>query len=373
MKLNPFHLERFFAKHEFSAPYLLCASDCESMELGELLAMTPGAGEQLSSLWLGYTESPGHPELRQAIAALYEQTTANQILVHAGAEEAIFNIMNVALRPGDHVIVHAPYYQSLGEVARGVGAEVTEWRGDPECAWELDLEALKDALTERTKLVVVNFPHNPTGFLPTAKFVHDLSSLSERHGFVILSDEVYRGLEMEPSERLPALADINDRAVSLGVMSKTYGLAGLRIGWIATRNASLLRKLAAFKDYTTICNSAPSEFLATLALRHADTIAERNRQIIRRNLDHLDLFFAAHTHVFAWQRPKAGSIAFPMLLQEPVDAFCADLVERAGVLLLPGTLYGTGLNAFRIGFGRRNMPDSLERLAAYIKNLPKVA
>ena len=368
MKLDRFNLERYFAKHEFSAPYLLCASDCESMELGELLAMAPGAHDQLSSLWLGYTESLGNPKLRQAITTLYEQVAAHQVLVHAGAEEAIFNFMNVALRPGDHIIVHAPYYQSLGEVARGIGAEVTEWRGDPERAWELDLDALKGTLTERTKVVVVNFPHNPTGFLPTAEFVHELSALSERRGFVIFSDEVYRGLEMDPSDRLPAFADVNDRAVSLGVMSKTYGLAGLRIGWIATRNEPLFHKLAAFKDYTTICNSAPSEFLATLALRHAEAIAERNRQIIRSNLDRLDLFFAAHTDLFAWNRPKAGSIAFPMLRQVSVDAFCADLVEKAGVLLLPGTLYGSGLNAFRIGFGRRNMPDSLDRLAAYIKN-----
>jgi aspartate/methionine/tyrosine aminotransferase len=202
--------------------------------------------------------------------------------------------------------------------------------------------------------------------------VNELSTLSERHGFVIFSDEVYRGLEMDPSDRLPALADINDRAVSLGVMSKTYGLAGLRIGWIATQNEHLFHKLAVFKDYTTICNSAPSEFLATLALQHAEAIAERNRRVIRRNLDRLDYFFAEHGDMFAWQRPKAGSIAFPMVLQAPVEAFCADLVERMGVLLLPGTLYGAGLNAFRIGFGRKNMPDALERLATYVEKLPEI-
>jgi aspartate/methionine/tyrosine aminotransferase len=192
----------------------------------------------------------------------------SQVLVHAGAEEAIFNFMNVAVKPGDHVIVHAPYYQSLGEVARGVGAEVAEWPGDPTHGWQLDLDVLKATLTERTKVLVINFPHNPTGFLPASAFVRQLSDLSNQHGFLIFSDEVYRGLELDPSDRLPALADINERAVSLGVMSKTYGLAGLRIGWIATRNASLFHELAAFKDYTTICNSAPSEFLATLALRH---------------------------------------------------------------------------------------------------------
>lgn len=367
MKLEPFRLERYFARHEFSAAYLLCASDCESMELGDLLAFEPQAQERFLSLRLGYTESLGDPALRQAIAGLYARITADQVLVHAGAEEAIFNFMHVALSSGDHVIVQAPCYQSLGAVARGIGATVTEWCGDPMRAWELDLDLLKKALTQRTKLVVVNFPHNPTGFLPTAAFVQELSLLSERHGFVIFSDEVYRGLELDPADRLPALADLNDRAVSLGVMSKTYGLAGLRIGWIATRNRRLFDALAGFKDYTTICNSAPSEFLATLALRHGQRIVNRNLEIIRANLERLDRFFAAQEGRFAWLRPKAGPIAFPTLLHGAVDAFCADLLKQTGVLLLPGTLYGTGTNALRIGFGRKNLPEALVRLERYIQ------
>lgn len=369
MKLDRFRLERYFAKHEFSAPYLLCSSDCESMTLESLLAFEPDAEAHLSSLWLGYTESLGDPALRQAIASLYEAMTTDHILVHAGAEEAIFSFMHVALSPGDHVIVHAPYYQSLGEVARGIGAEITEWRGDPKRAWELDLDFLRDALTERTTAVVVNFPHNPTGFLPSAAFVRELASLSEKHGFLIFSDEVYRGLEGDPSHQLPAMADLNQRAVSLGVMSKAYGLAGLRIGWVATRNAGLFDKMAAFKDYTTICNSAPSEFLATLALRHGKAIVERNLRIIRDNLHRLDIFFVSHSDLFDWNRPRAGSIAFPTLLKGTVDAFCADLLNKAGVLLLPGTLYGTGYNAFRIGYGRKNMPASLSQLEAYVHKL----
>lgn len=367
MKLNPFKLERYFAKHEFSAPYLLCSSDCESMSLEELLALEPGADEQFKSLWLGYTVSQGNPELRQAITSLYETVTADQVLVHSGAEEAIFNFMNVTLKPGDHMVVHAPYYQSLGEVARGIGAQVIEWRADPQHAWRLDLDDLKAILTDRTRVVVVNLPHNPTGFLPRGNFIHELSALSERHGFVIFADEVYRGLELDPSDRLPAMADVNQRAVSLGVMSKTFGLAGLRIGWIATRNAMLFKQMAAFKDYTTICSSAPSEFMATIALRHAEVIARRNLQIIRDNLDLLDRFFHQHPDLFAWQRPKAGSIAFPLLQKGSVDEFCADLVSKAGVLLLPGSLYGPGYNAFRVGFGRRNLPKALEKFEDYIK------
>jgi aspartate/methionine/tyrosine aminotransferase len=367
MKLEPFRLERYFAQHEFSASHLMCSSDCESMELGELLDLEPDARDRFSSLWLGYTDSLGNCELRQAITTLYELVSPDQILVHAGAEEAIFNFMNVVIDPGDHVIVHAPCYQSLGDVARGIGAVVTEWKGNPERDWELDLDVLNGAITSRTKVVVVNFPHNPTGFLPVPEFVHELSALSDQHGFIVFSDEVYRGLELDPPDRLPAFADLNDGAVSLGVMSKTYGLAGLRIGWIATRNERIFRKLSAFKDYTTICNSAPSEYLATLALRHATRIVERNLQIIRDNLDRLDHFFGARNDLFAWDRPRAGSIAFPMLLRGTVDDFCADLLAKKGVLLVPGTLFGPEYNSFRVGFGRKNLPEALERLEEYVK------
>jgi aspartate/methionine/tyrosine aminotransferase len=368
MRLRPFKLERYFAKYEFTAPHLLCASDCESLTLGDLLAMEPGAPEKFSALWLGYTESRGHPRLREAIASLYDGISPDQVLVHAGAEEAIFNFMHVTLAPGDHVVVQAPCYQSLAEVARGIGAEVTDWAGDPENGWALDLEALTAALTPRTKVVVVNFPHNPTGFLPGAPFVRDLAALSRRRGFIVFADEVYRGLELDPGDRLPAFADLDARAVSLGVMSKTYGLAGLRIGWIATRNRTILQRLAAFKDYTTICNSAPSEFLAVLALRHREAIAERNLEIIRANLLRLDAFFDTRRQWFGWQRPKAGPIAFPTLRRGAVNRFCENLVRKAGVLLLPGSLYGPGYNGFRVGFGRKDLPLALEKFATFLKD-----
>ncbi|GAK52020.1 aminotransferase class I and II [Candidatus Moduliflexus flocculans] len=366
MKIEPFRLERYFAKYEFTAPYLLCCSDCESFTVGELLQFERDAQEALSSLWLGYTESQGHPELRAQIAALYQQISPDEILVHAGAEEAIFNVMQVVLSPGDHVVVHSPYYQSLGEVARSLGAVVLEWNSDPQRGWELAIASLKEILTEKTKMVVINVPHNPTGFLPSVEFLRELSKLSEEKGFLVFSDEVYRGLEYDPALRLPAFADINERGISLGVMSKTYGLAGLRIGWIATRNAEVRRALAAFKDYTTICNSAPSEFLATLALRHREYIVARNLGIIKQNLELLRPFFEKHADKFRWDEPKAGPIAFPRYLGGSAERFCHDLVQGAGVLLLPGAVYGEGLPHFRIGFGRKNMPYALERLETFL-------
>ncbi len=368
MKLDPFRLERYFAKYEFTAPYLLGCSDCESLSVGELLSLEPDAGERFHALWLGYTESLGSLELRSAIASLYNKISADDILVHAGAEEAIFNFMNVVLDPGDHIIVHSPYYQSLGDVARGIGAEVSEWKGNPQHSWELDLQSLVDSLTDKTKVVVINVPHNPTGFLPDREFMVQFSRLADERGFLVFSDEVYRGLEYNPARRLPCFAELNERGVSLGVMSKTYGLAGLRIGWIATRNERLYQDLAAFKDYTTICNSAPGEFLATLALKHHETIVHRNLEIIGANLALLNTFFDRHCDLFLWESPKAGPIAFPRYLGESVSTFCRNLVQDAGVLLLPGTLYGAEYNCFRIGFGRKNMEICLGRMESYVRS-----
>jgi len=275
--------------------------------------------------------------------------------------------MNVMLDAGDQIIVHSPFYQSLGEVARSIGASVIEWKADPDCSWALDLGFLENIITDKTKAVVVNFPHNPTGFLPTTEFMTELSRLSDDKGFIVFSDEVYRGLEYDNRDPLPAFADLNEQAVSLGVMSKTYGLAGLRIGWLATRNKDLFRSMAGFKDYTTICNSAPSEFLATLALKYREPIVDRNLNIIRENLKALGSFFIKYSELFDWCKPKAGPIAFPQYRGESVEQFCQKLVCDTGVLLLPGALYGVEDNCFRIGFGRENMVDCLTRLEKFIE------
>lgn len=370
MKLPPFQLERFFAQHEFSAPFLLCSSDLESVAVGDLLSLEPDATERLHSLWLGYTETTGDPALRAEIATIYATISPEQVLVHAGAEEAIFNFMQVMLDPGDHVIVQWPGYQSLAEIARSIGCDVTLWRmhfdgAESSAGWTLDMDELGALVRPNTSAVVLNSPHNPTGYLADRNALDRLINLAETHGFTVFSDEVYRGLEHDPADRQPALCDLSERAVSLGVMSKTYGMAGLRIGWIATRNRQIYEAMASFKDYTTICNSAPSELLATLALRHRDGIVDRNLELIRHNLDLLDQFFAVHPGRFDWHRPKAGPIAFPRLTGGAVAApFCERLVEQAGVLLLPGDLIDPAYAShFRIGFGRRNMPDALEQLS----------
>jgi aspartate/methionine/tyrosine aminotransferase len=206
-----------------------------------------------------------------------------------------------------------------------------------------------------------------------------VQELAREAGAVLFSDEVYRGLEYDESARLPAGCDCSDGAISFGVMSKAYGLAGLRIGWVAARNRSVLDKMNMLKDYTTICSSAPSEKLAELALRHGSRIVERNRGIIRENLFRLDSLFARYSDRFEWERPDAGPIGFPKLLSpdagagagqtSDADRFCRDVRENAGVLLLPGSLYGDKQfkSHFRVGFGRENMPEALSRLEAFLE------
>ena len=274
---------------------MLSSSDCESRTIGALLELEPGAHGRLLETWCGYTESPGGPALRQAIASLYERTGAEEVVATSCAEEGIFLLYHALLRPGDHVIVETPCYESALQVARSTGADVSQWRRRYEDGWAHDLDALAGLIRPATRLLYLNQPHNPTGTLMARPVFDHVIGLARAHGLVVLSDEVYRELEHDPAGRLPAACDEYERAVSLGSISKSYGLPGLRTGWIATRDAGLRDAVATLKDYTTICASAPSEFLTALALRHRQVLLDRNLAIVRRNLPLLDDFTASGT------------------------------------------------------------------------------
>ena len=370
MRIADFALERYFARWEFNARYVLCASDVEGYPMAELLGL---ADDETRALWddlaLGYTESTGHPLLRREIASLYESVDADEVLTFAGAEEAVFGLMNVLTGPGDHAIVTWPGYQSLYEVARACGAEVTLHELHEHDVWAIDLDLLRRQLTPTTRLIVVNLPHNPTGMLADRGTFDGLVELAAEAGVYLLVDEVYRGLELDPAERLPSGADVMPLGISLGVMSKSFAMAGLRIGWLAAHDRDLLDRVARFKDYTTICSSAPSEILAIIALRARERVLARSRSIVAANLDHLDGFFGDWADRFTWVRPRAGSIGYPRLTVPGVriDDWAAELVEAEGVLLLPGSQFGHPGNHFRLGFGRANLPEAMAHLEAYAR------
>lgn len=366
MNLPPFKLERYFAKYEFNTQYLLCSSDCESVSVADLLSLEEGAAENFQKVWLGYTESQGSPALRAEICKLYETMGPEDILVHTGAEEAILLFVSTAFDEGDHVIVHSPAYQSLAEVARGAGCEVSPWQAREEKDWSLDLDELPHLMRPGTKAIIINTPHNPTGYLMSREDYEALHAFARIQNLLLFSDEVYRESEYDPANRLRAGCDFGEHAISLGVTSKTYGLAGLRIGWIATKNRRIYEKMALLKDYTTICNSAPSEFLAEIAMRNRQKLIERNLGIIQTNLQVIEDFFARYADLFDWVRPQAGSMAFPRLLKGDVEEFCDRLVKEAGVLLLPGSIYDDPGNYFRLGLGRKNLPQAVERLDGFL-------
>jgi aspartate/methionine/tyrosine aminotransferase len=366
MNLSPFKLERYFAKYEFNTEFLLCSSDCEAMPISELLSFEEGAADKFQNVWLGYTESLGSPSLRNEISKIYSKVDADDVLTFAGAEEAIYLFMHAALKKNNHIIVHTPHYQSLSEVAKSIGCEVSAWQAREENGWRLDLDELKSQIQSNTKAIIINTPHNPTGYLMSRADFEALNQIAKEKNILLFSDEVYRESEYDPETRLPAACDINDNAVSLGVTSKTYGLAGLRIGWVATKNKKIYDAMASLKDYTTICNSAPSEFLAEVALRHRHKLIARNVGIIKNNLEIMDEFFTNYASRFTWVRPQAGSMGFPKLLKGNVEEFCDDLVKKAGVLLLPASMYGEESNNFRLGLGRKNLPQAVERLIWYL-------
>ncbi len=364
MQIADFALERYFARWEFAVRHVLCASDIEPLAQAELLAMADDdARHRWESLRLGYTESLGLPALRDEIAELYPGLERQDVITFSGAEEGVFLGMHAMLGPGDHAVVVWPSYQSLYEVARSIGAEVTFVPLRPG-DWSFNVDAVAAAMRPSTRVIVINFPHSPTGAQIDAVQMARLLDIAELHGVHVLSDEVYRFLEHDGKALAPA-ASSSWRGISLGVMSKAFGLAGLRIGWIATRDAEVRSKLAAFKDYTTICNAAPSEILALIALRARHQLIARAQTILSANLRELDAFFTRNEERFSWVRPIAGSVCFPTLRAGDVNAFAESLVEREGVLILPGSQFGYPGNHFRVGYGRRDMTEGLARLEAF--------
>ncbi len=373
MRIEPFFTERYFAAHEFSAPYLLCSSDCQPLMVEELLGLAGAPSDSLQKLWLGYTESQGAPELRARIAGQYKQVEDEGVIGLSAPEEGIFLTMHALLEAGDKVIVVSPCYDSLANVASYLGCEVVRWSleeapepPDGPGGWRLDLNALARQLAPRTRLVIANFPHNPTGYLPTHEEWRSLVEIVARAGAWLFSDEMYRGLEFDTAARLSPGCDLYERAITLGGLSKTYGLAGLRVGWLALQDTELRDRVLGWKDYTTICSSAPSEALAQIALGIGEKLATRNVQIIKDNLARAEPFFARWQGVFRWNRPQAGSVALVGLRSGSARAFCQQLRDVQRVMLLPSGGLGFGDGHVRFGFGRLSFPEALEQLEQYL-------
>ncbi|MCB1717415.1 MAG: pyridoxal phosphate-dependent aminotransferase [Candidatus Competibacteraceae bacterium] len=370
--LPDFRLETHFSKWEFKARYHLTASDAESLSMRDLLALaSPEEREAFEGMWLGYTETFGASDLRQTIASLYEHRNADEILCFAGASEGIFAANTVLLDKDSHAIIVTPNYQSHETLPLAI-CEATGIPLDPDDGWSLDIDRVAEAVRPNTKLVTINFPHNPTGTILPLDRYHALIELCRKHGIYILHDEIFHGLGPTGTAHLPFVTDVYERGLSLNVMSKSYGLPGLRIGWIACADSQVISRMERMKHYLSICNSGPSERLAKIALLNRDKLLSRNCSIIDENLPKWEAFFERYPDLFEWRRPDGSCMAFPRYKgAEGVEQFTRSLVEEDGVLLLPSTIYKSDLGAtpadrFRLGFGRKGLDEGLAVLDAYI-------
>lgn len=370
--MRPFGLETYFTEWEFTARHHMTASDAEALTLPELLDMAqPDDREAFESQKLGYTETFGTPDLRDAIAALYNGLDTSGILCVAGAQEGIYATMRALLTSHDHVIATVPNYQSAETVPLDIcavsGVPLKEGDG-----WQIDIDALAKSFRPNTKLLSINFPNNPTGATLRPDVYRAVINLCRKHGVWLFSDEVYRGIELDPARRIAPAADVYEKAISLNVTSKAYGLPGLRVGWLASRDTEALQRINRYKNYLSICCAGPSERLAVIALKAGERILARNRAIVADNLDLLDAFFARHGDLFEWARPDGSCVAFPRYLgRDGADAFCRAALLEEGVLLIPPSLYASELlptskDRFRIGFGRRAMPNGLAALDRFV-------
>jgi aspartate/methionine/tyrosine aminotransferase len=365
MNLPPFLLERHFAKHEFTARRLLSSSDCESLSLAELLGW---ADDEVAARWrelrLSYTDSRGLPLLRRDISRLYSRVSEKEVLT-VFPSEGIFLALQALVRPGDRIIVTWPGYQSLATVAETLGAEVVRWTAREEGGWHFDIDELHELAAPGLAGLIVNFPHNPTGALPSPTEFEAVVATAKRAGAWLFSDEMYRFLEHAPATTLPAAVSLYERAITLGGLSKSFSLPGLRMGWLASHDKELLNRIAELKDYTTICAGAVDELLAVIALRSRETILQRNRELIQANMLVTEAF-VERTGLFSFSRPRGGSITLVRLKGGHAAAFCRHVVDEAGIMLVAAEHFQFGDEHIRLGLGRADLAQGLEELAVWL-------
>ena len=370
MEIAPFQTEHFFAEYEFNTPHQLCNSDCDTISIEELLSMADMSLAQMGQMMLGYTESQGNPHLRETLADAYPAAQPDDVIVLGTPIEGIYLAARAVLNPGDEVIVLNPAYDALVNMFEHVaGAEnVTKFSLTPtETGWELDYDALEAQIGERTRLLVVNFPHNPTGYLPTPEQQRRLAAMVEANDLWVFYDEMYFGLVHAGTEPIPSMVDVTNRSIVLSGLSKTYGLPGLRAGWLIVQDEALRANIMNWKFYTSICPPAPTEFLAVAAWRVRDELRDRNIELIAQNVATAEAFFARWPDLFTFRKPMAGSMGLVEMHVPSVTELAHKLAREAGVLIQPATTLGWNDQTMRMGFGRKAFPEALGHFETYLK------
>ena len=368
--IGDFPLKRFSSEGPAAAARAnLSPSFAEPLPLAELLACEPDAAERLARLSLAYPGIHGGRALRAAIAGRYAHLRPEHVIVACGGDDALASLFLALVRPGDHVIVHTPHYGPLASLAAWRGGDVTPWQADEGAGWRPDLDDLARLLRPATRLIVTSFPHSPTGFVPDHGYLARLIALADDAGAILVGDEIYRGLPLTDAGEPPSLADLSARAVVLDSTSKTLGLPGLRVGWLATRDAATLDAVRGLRMHHNSFIGAPTEFLAALALRHADAILAENIALARENLTALAAFIARNGDLFSWAPPRAGTIAFPRWLGAETTTLLSDrLLREHGLLLAASAHFAGGERHIRIGFGTAGATAGLALLEEALRS-----
>jgi aspartate/methionine/tyrosine aminotransferase len=360
VKIDPFLLERWMTRHETRVRYDIAESGILPLSTNDLLDFEPvdrraATLERLLALPLGYSEARGTEALREQIAATYARGDGEHVLVTTGAIEANFLLFNQLLEPGDHVVAPYPAYQQLYTVPAAIGCDVSHWKVGPETGYRYDVDALERLVTSKTRLIVVNTPHNPTGAMLPPEAARRVYAIAESVGAWVLGDEAYRWLAVPGGDAFaPPFFDLGPRGLSVGTLSKPFGLPGLRIGWIAGP-PDLVRQCWGLRDYITLSPGKLSDALAQLALTHRDAIVARNTRIIEANLDTASRWIAGRADVLSWTPPRGGLLALLKYeLDIPSLELADTLAEEYSVMLAPGSAFGYE-GHLRLGIGQR--PD----------------
>jgi aspartate/methionine/tyrosine aminotransferase len=369
VKIDDFAVESWMDAHENHCKYNIAETCCASISVDQLRELSETKDQEVisTSKALTYGAIRGSDELRNNLARLYSAKVASplspdNILTTPGAIQANYLTTYALVGPGDHVICHYPTYQSLYEVPKQLGAEVDLWKAAPENEWVPTIEDLKALIKPNTKLIIINNPNNPTGAILKKTFLQQIIDVASEKNIMILSDEVYRPIfhSISPLDKdfPPSLLSMGyQNVIVTGSMSKAYSLAGIRVGWIASRSSEIIQTIASARHYTTISVSQLDEQVAAFAL-HSSTIhglLARNIQLAKTNVALLEKFVLKNDDECEWVKPVAGTTAFIKFHREgkPVDSvdFCKKLLEKTGVLFTPGSCFGEEWKGYvRVGF-----------------------
>ncbi|MGQ4891546.1 MAG: aminotransferase class I/II-fold pyridoxal phosphate-dependent enzyme [Candidatus Njordarchaeia archaeon] len=359
MRIDPFLVERFMGEHEHDVELNIAETCVKPFTLGEFLSLVGEEDffEKIMDLQLTYGYVEGLPELREAIASLYGDVSPDNVLISRGAIDANFLVFYTLVEPGDVVVSVFPAYQQLYSVPKSFGAKVKLWKLKYEEEWVPNLDDLNELVERKTKLIVINNPHNPTGAVFDEKTLRGVCEIAEDSGAYVLSDESYFGLWTKPDYAAPSMVDICDRTIVTRSFSKSLSLTGLRLGWIVVPD-ELIEDLLMHRDYTTISSGLLAEKIAYLAIKNIDKVYERSLNLLRRNFEILKNWVEGESLV-EWVPPKGSSVAFiRYLLDIPSEELALGLKNEKGVFVVPSSCFE--MEGFvRVGYG--NDTEILER------------